>query len=51
MDWHEPEVEITLGDSLTRSIGKFFRSLPAFERLTSPPTPASSRVHAAGGGP
>jgi aminopyrrolnitrin oxygenase len=31
MDWHEPEVEITHGDALTRSLCAFFRGLPAFD--------------------
>ena len=31
MDWHEPEVELTQGDGLTRRLCDFFRSLPDFD--------------------
>lgn len=42
MDWHEPEDEITLGDSLTRSLCKFFRSLPEFDRMAVQRSPKAA---------
>jgi hypothetical protein len=39
MNWHAPEVEVTLGDSLTRRLGDYFRGLPEFDLASAQPAP------------
>jgi nitrite reductase/ring-hydroxylating ferredoxin subunit len=39
MGWHEPEIELTQGDSFTRRLCEFFRSLPG---LDAGPTPGDT---------
>jgi hypothetical protein len=41
MNWHSPEVEVTLGDSLTRRLGDYFRSLPEFDLASAHPAPSA----------
>jgi phenylpropionate dioxygenase-like ring-hydroxylating dioxygenase large terminal subunit len=39
MNWHAPEVEVTLGDTLTRRLGDYFRGLPEFDLASAQPAP------------
>lgn len=44
MDWHEPHVAVTLGDTLTQGLCQFFRGLPAFEPPATRPETLCERV-------
>ena len=44
MDWHEPAVEATLGDTLMRRLCKFFRSLPEFTLASGQPLPKAATL-------
>jgi hypothetical protein len=44
MNWHAPEVEVTLGDSLTRRLGDYFRGLPEFDLASVQPAPGASTL-------
>jgi nitrite reductase/ring-hydroxylating ferredoxin subunit len=46
MDWHEPDYEITLGDSLMRSLCEFFRMLPEFDGGRAPAMATDSTLAA-----
>ena len=44
MNWHAPEVEVTLGDCLTRRLGDYFRGLPEFDMSSAQPAPSASSL-------
>jgi phenylpropionate dioxygenase-like ring-hydroxylating dioxygenase large terminal subunit len=44
MNWHAPEVEVTLGDTLTRRLGDYFRGLPEFDLASVQPPPSASTL-------